>query len=135
MSSWVPSTFDRLRAGVVGAPRALWHALVDVSESFEPGEGGTWAWYPTAGSFSPFPLDRVWSLRGRGGALVGSLTQSEGRARFVPSTYWRSNGISDWETTVDTVERRGRWMRLDSPQGSIVVRRTGNVTLNRRRGA
>jgi hypothetical protein len=132
-SGWIPSRLDRLRATAVGAPQALLFAVGNPSASFEPGEGGSWAWYPKAGSFVPHRLDRSWSLRGRGGALVGSLRLSEDRARFVPSAYWRRNGITDWEVTVDRLAHRGPWLRIDSPNGWVVLRRTGNTPLDGRR--
>jgi hypothetical protein len=125
----VPTVASRVRASVLLTPLkvayVLWPGLgIEADEdAFSGTEGGGWAWYPAASSFRPYRLPGSWSAIGPGGAVVGSLSRTGARVRFVPTRYWMRRGLSDWEVDVDEELTDGPWRQLATPRGSVVLHR------------
>jgi hypothetical protein len=42
--------------------------------------------------------------------------------RFIPSVFWQHRGFSDWMVTVTGEEQDGRWLRLTTPDGTVILR-------------
>lgn len=89
---------------------------------FASEEGGGWVWYPLAGTFRPHPLGWRWRAAGPGAGIVGSLTLDGGRARFLPSAYWRGRGVYDWALEVTDQHRKGPWLGCHGDGGSVLLR-------------
>lgn len=101
-------------------------------DAFSGGEGGEWVWYPLAGSMPVASLPRWWRVAGSGAGAVGSLTRREGRARFLPTSFWKRRGVPDWERVVRNERAEGRWLILSFEDGEVVLRhRKESVTLRR----
>jgi hypothetical protein len=130
MGDWnLPTVASRVRASVVLTPirvaYLLWPGLgIEANEdAFSGAEGGNWLWYPAAGSFRPYRLPGSWKAIGAGGAVVGSLSHSGERVRFVPTSYWKRRGFSDWQIDVNEERSEDRWLQLATPRGAVVLRR------------
>jgi hypothetical protein len=91
-------------------------------DAFSGGEGGDWVWYPLAGSMPVASLPRWWRIAGTGAGAVGSLTRREGRARFLPTAFWKRRGVPDWERSVQDERADGSWLRLSFEDGDVVLR-------------
>jgi hypothetical protein len=123
-----PSVAQRIRGSLLVAP-SRFGLLVEPyvgaatdEDAFSGGEGGQWVWYPLAGSLQPRPLPRWWRVAGPGAGAVGSLRVRDGRARFVPTQFWRRRGIVDWEREVRGDRRDGAWVVLTFDDGDAVLR-------------
>jgi hypothetical protein len=124
-----PSLAQRVRGSVLVAPSRLglfvepYVGAATDEDAFSGGEGGQWVWYPLAGSLRPRPLERWWHVAGPGAGAVGNLRVQDGRARFVPTRFWRRRGIVDWEREVRGDRRDGTWVVLAFDDGEAVLRR------------
>lgn len=125
---WKPSVTQRVRGSVLVAPSKLglfvdpYAGAATNEDAFSGGEGGEWIWYPLAGSLQPRPLERWWHLAGPGAGAVGSLRVEDGRARFVPTRFWRRRGIIDWLREVRGERRDGAWVALTFDDGEAILR-------------
>mgnify|MGYP003404961590 CR=1 FL=1 len=119
---------QRVRGSVLVAPSRLglfvdpYAGAAANEDAFSGGEGGEWVWYPLAGSLQPRPLERWWHLAGPGAGAVGSLSVEDGKARFVPTRFWRRRGIIDWEREVRSERHDGAWVCLTFDDGEAVLR-------------
>jgi hypothetical protein len=54
--------------------------------------------------------------------VIGAVERIEDRVRFIPSVFWQHRGFSDWMVTVTGEEQDGRWLRLTTPDGTVILR-------------
>lgn len=127
----MPSVVRRVWGSCVVAPSRLAMfadptvGAADDEDGFSGGEGGDWVWYPGAGSLRPRPLTGWWRFSGPGAGAVGTLSRTDGRARFVPTRFWATRGVADWERSVVSEHPDGRWLTLTCVDGTAVLRRRG----------
>jgi hypothetical protein len=109
----------------VSAAYVVWPGLgaPHDEDAFSSSEGGQWYWYPSAGTFAPVRLGKVWSLVGPGGAVAGSLQRAGKVARFVPTSPWRRRGVPDWDVKVTREDQDGSWVRLHTDSGEVILRK------------